>query len=343
MALVVDSASARYIYTYMDELTPLLFNDLDGPLYHYLKCENVRIEPKYYLPILPVILINGCSGIGTGYSTDIPAFNPLHLIENIKQLMAGLPPIKMVPWYRGFKGEIRVKSEKTFTSHGVYRVLNSQQIEITELPVNEDMCFLEYKRFILSIVTGDINKNSEGKEKDRVHVLTDKLIDAEFDLTDTTIKVVLTFAPGKLAEMMTNQEKFEKDLKLVSSINCTNMHLFNHKGQLQKYNSVEDILKEYYDLRVMYYNKRKEYLLVEYEYDAKKMSAKAEFIRNIHEGKIIINDSVNGKNKPKKKAEIEVQLETLQFPKFTKNKKLAYSVEDAEKDEPDIDDEDEDD
>lgn len=317
-----DFASPRYIYTRQSDVMPFLFKESDNPLYEYLKSDNLYIEPKYYLPILPMILINGSAGIGTGYSTKLPCYNPLHLIENIKQLMEDKPPIKMTPWYRGFRGEINEKTSNTYTSHGVYRAVGADTLEIIDLPISNSMSFMQYKKFLLSIVSNTINLNREKKEKKNKHALTGKIIDVEFDITDKTFKATVTFAPGELGQMMAVPSKFEKDMKLVTTINCTNMYLFNHKGSLQKYNSTAEILKEYYAVRLEKYVQRKAYLLEELSLKYEKVSAKAQFIRDIHDTRIIINENVNNKNKPKKKSEIEEQLVTLKYPKFGANRRI---------------------
>jgi len=322
-----DHASARYIYTRQSNVMPHLFNVLDNPLYEYNRTDAGYIEPKHYVPILPMILINGSAGIGTGYSTNLPCYNPLHLIENIKQIMDGNPPVKMIPWYRGFRGDINIKTTKSYTSHGVYRAINSNQLEVTELPISNCVSFMQYKAFIISILTNKINLNKEGKEKKTRHALTGKIIDVDFDITDQTFKAIITFAPGELQTMFANQAKLEKDLKLVTTINCTNMYLFNSKGYLQKYDTVEEILQEYYTIRLDTYGKRRAYLLEDLTLDFNKLSAKAQFIRDIHETKIVINETVGTKTKPKRKAEIEEQLTTLKYPKFGKKRRANPGTE----------------
>ena len=326
-----DHASARYIYTCQSAIMPYIFKESDNPLYSYLKVDNRYIEPKHYLPILPMILINGSAGIGTGYSTTLPCYNPLHVTENILQMMAGNPPIKMTPWYRGFKGEINVKTTKSYTSHGVYRSINADQLEILELPISDRMSFMRYKAYILSILTNKINLAKDGKEKKIHHELTGKIVDVDFDITDTTFKAVITFATGQLQNLMSNPIKFEKDFRLITTINCTNMYLFDSQGKLKKYDTVEEILSEYYHIRLSAYDRRKEYILDGLRKAHNKISAKAQFISDIHDGKICINETVGTKNKPKKKAEIEQQLVVLNYPKFGSEKKQDSQETDGDK------------
>ncbi|KAJ9529194.1 hypothetical protein QJQ45_007900 [Haematococcus lacustris] len=84
-----DAASARYIFTRLAPLTRHLFNDSDDRLLSYLNEEGQSIEPNWYIPVLPMVLVNGAEGIGTGWSTFIPNYNPRDIVANIKRLMAG--------------------------------------------------------------------------------------------------------------------------------------------------------------------------------------------------------------------------------------------------------------
>ena len=84
-----DSASPRYIFTMLSPLTRLLFPVLDDPILKYNFDDGLKIEPEWYCPILPTVLVNGAEGIGTGWSTKVPNYNPRDLAENIKRMIAG--------------------------------------------------------------------------------------------------------------------------------------------------------------------------------------------------------------------------------------------------------------
>lgn len=98
-----DAASARYIFTNTSAMTRAVFHPADDPLLTYLVEDGQRIEPEYYLPTVPLILINGADGIGTGWSTQIPNYNPVDVVENLRRLMRGEEMVPMTPWFRGFK------------------------------------------------------------------------------------------------------------------------------------------------------------------------------------------------------------------------------------------------
>ena len=96
----------------------------DNELLEYLNDDGYSIEPKYYVPTLPLILINGACGIGTGFSTDIPCFNP----DDIKNRLLNLVEDedceieKIKPWYKNFKGEINEVDDNKWTTHGIYKI-----------------------------------------------------------------------------------------------------------------------------------------------------------------------------------------------------------------------------
>jgi DNA topoisomerase-2 len=84
-----DSASARYIFTMLHPITRFIFREEDDPVLDYLSDEGIKIEPNFYKPILPMVLVNGCEGIGTGWATSIPPFNPKDIVTNLLALMEG--------------------------------------------------------------------------------------------------------------------------------------------------------------------------------------------------------------------------------------------------------------
>lgn len=101
-----DAASARYIFTTLSSITRKLFIEEDDHLLNYLTDDGELVEPEWYMPILPTVLINGAEGIGTGWSTFIPCFNPKELASTFKRRLRGeqFEEMEIDPWYRGFTG-----------------------------------------------------------------------------------------------------------------------------------------------------------------------------------------------------------------------------------------------
>jgi DNA topoisomerase-2 len=227
-----DHASERYIFTKLNKCTRQIFKKEDDDILNYLNDDGVFIEPEYYVPIIPMILVNGCDGIGTGFSTKIPCYNPKDLIQYLKNMLNHQPnPTKLVPYYRGFKGTIEEKSDGKFIIRGVYTITDLKVV-ITELPIG--MWTDTYKQFLEDSI-GTLIKD-----------YTDKS-------TDVNIHITLT-----LLAPMSNPDV---DLKLTTSISTTNMHLNTAKNQLKKYKTVEDIIQDYAEIRLQMYTTRKQHLL----------------------------------------------------------------------------------
>ena len=146
-----DSASERYIFTQLSKLTRILYPEADDAVLNYLDDDGQPVEPVYYVPILPMILINGCKGIGTGFSTDILSYNPLEIAEYIKKRLDGyMDPIEIKPYYEGFTGYIESVGSHKYLVRGCLEIISAKQVRITELPIGtwtED-----YKAFLENLI-----------------------------------------------------------------------------------------------------------------------------------------------------------------------------------------------
>ncbi|XP_003240317.1 DNA topoisomerase 2-like [Acyrthosiphon pisum] len=239
-----DAASPRYIFTMLSPLTRLIFHPHDDPLLTYLRDDNQKIEPVWYMPIIPMVLVNGAEGIGTGWMTKIPNHNPREVISNIKRMLRGEDPLPMKPWYKNFTGHIEKLSEQKFISSGELGVIGHNRVEITELPVG--VWTQNYKESVLEPMLTDTEKSPA--------VITDY---KEYN-TDTTIKFVITMNPEKLQKA--ENEGIHKFFKLHASIGLTSMCAFDKDCVLKKYEATQQILREFYAVRLDFYGKRKAYL-----------------------------------------------------------------------------------
>lgn len=134
-----DFASPRYIFTNVSEYARALFPEDDSAVLNYLNEEGMSIEPDFYGPVIPLVLVNGAEGIGTGWSTMIPQFSPLDLIENLKAKLHDSRSFKrMKPWYRGFSGLVTyVPESNNYAFKGTYSIKHPNKLEITELPIKK--------------------------------------------------------------------------------------------------------------------------------------------------------------------------------------------------------------
>ncbi|CAJ0878682.1 11617_t:CDS:10 [Entrophospora sp. SA101] len=193
------AASARYINTRLTPFARMIFHPDDDVLLDYLNEDGQSIEPKWYVPVIPMILVNGAEGIGTGWSTNIPNYNPKDIIYNLRQMINGKELNPMHPWYR------------------VTRVI------ISELPIRK--WTEDYKSKVLT----DLKENVD-------------------------LEIELSLEQMAKAE---SEEGFEKFFQLTNSMATTNMMCFDPNNKLAKYDSPEDILKEFYQIRLDFYVKRR--------------------------------------------------------------------------------------
>uniref|UniRef100_A0A665VQA1 DNA topoisomerase 2 n=1 Tax=Echeneis naucrates TaxID=173247 RepID=A0A665VQA1_ECHNA len=273
-----DSASPRYIFTMLSPLARLVFPAVDDNLLKYNYDDNQRVEPEWYMPIVPTVLINGSEGIGTGWASKIPNYDVREIISNIHRMLSGEEPLPMLPRYKGFRGTIEQVMDNQFMNSGEIAILDSTTIEISELPVKT--WTQTYKENVLEPMLN-------GTEK--VPAL---ITDYKEYHTDTTVRFVVKMTEEKLREA--EAAGLHKVFKLQSPLTCNSMVLFDHVGSLKKYESVQDILKDFFELRMKYYVLRKDWLAGMLGAECAKLSNQARFILEKIQGTLVIE------NKPKK-------------------------------------------
>ena len=290
-----DSAQPRYIHTCIPELLPFIYNKEDFDVLKYNDDDGFLVEPDYYVPIIPMILVNGSEGIGTGWSSYIPSFNPLEIIGSIrlmienykkdKPLQEALPELR--PWFRGYTGSIEKLDEKRYISRGKYNVVNDTTVEITELPIR--VWTDKYKEFLESIII-DNSKEKKGKKKEYIRNYTSQC-------TDSSVHFRITMHPDDLDDLTyykdqndEGQNPFEKVFKLTNKISTTNMVMYDANGFLKKYDDVNHILEDYFNVRIAFYQKRKDYQLENIKNELLVVNARVRFILEFIAGDIVISN-----------------------------------------------------
>jgi DNA topoisomerase-2 len=261
-----DSASARYIFTKLNNISKLIYNNDDNFQLDFLNDDGFLIEPEYYIPIVPMLLVNGAEGIGSGYSTSIPQFRLEDIKNSLLNKLQNDRFLNLEPGYKGFKGLIKKVDKTTYQSIGVYK-LEKERIIITELPVGywtED-----YKNFL---------DNLSDKEKwfrSYKNNCTEK--DILFEIKTNNFNFI---------EKLHNENKLHTLLKLTKNINLTNMHCFASNGNLRKYTNINDIMNEFYEFRLEAYQKRKDNLIKVLKEKIEIDSSKAKFIASVITNKL---------------------------------------------------------
>ena len=270
-----DAASERYIFTQLNAITRLIYRAEDDAVLEYLDDDGQLVEPTFYAPIVPMILINGTKGIGTGFSTDIMCHNPLQVIDYIQNMLLKKPESEwgtIEPYYRGFKGTITaLAAPGKFLVKGLHTVdAAKKQVRVTELPVGH--WTEDFKKHLETLI-------ESGAIKDYVDMSTDTVV-------DFTITFPATADFGALAATVDHGTAVEKLLKLYTTESTSNMHLFDSQDQLKKYSNVRDIVRDYYATRLSLYGKRKMHQLGAMTAELRVLSNKARYIQELLDGSI---------------------------------------------------------
>jgi DNA topoisomerase-2 len=236
-----DAASPRYIYTRLSPFARKVFHPADDALLSAQYEDGKQIEPLNYVPILPLLLLNGADGIGTGWSTYIPNYSPEDIVENLRRRIHGTckeDMLPMSPWYRGFKGRIEDAGSDRWKVIGAGELQDSE-VQVTELPVR--------------MWTQDFKDRLEDMTKDEKAPASIKDY-AEYN-TPADINFIIKLEP-KMVEKVRSVGVLEH-FKLTKSIATSNMVAFDAQGRIHKYETVLDIMEEFYHIRIKMYEKRK--------------------------------------------------------------------------------------
>jgi len=279
-----DSASERYIFTQLNTLTRYLFPEADDAILKYLNDDGTIVEPEFYVPIIPFALMNGISGIGTGFSCDIAPYNPKTIIQYLKQKLANqsTDAIDFVPYYEGFRGSVRRVADQKYLIKGLYEKIGEDKIRITELPVGK--WTMPYTTFLETLMDGS-SVDKAGKK------IPPSIKDFTSICTEVSIDFTVVFPKDRLEELEESVDAngcngVEKLLKLFTTVSTTNMHMFNAECKLHKYATVQEIIDEFYGIRLTTYQKRKNYLVADMEKKLVKLSNRARYIQETLKGTI---------------------------------------------------------
>ena len=272
-----DASSPRYIHTQINDITFQLFRKEDNNILNYEDDDGIPIEPSFYTPIIPMILVNGAIGIGTGFSTNIPSYNPKDIVRVLRDKLTNqvINNVELTPWFKDFKGTVENIGKGKYASRGVFQRFDINSIRITELPIG--LWTEDFKIYLEDM----LDKHPEVKSYQIINAI-------HIDIVITFSSSIVT--DGYLTLEENNYTKFENDFKLVSIKNLSNnnMYLFNSKRQITKYDNVSDIINEFYTVRIEFYEKRKVYWLDVWNRQLLVLQNKQRFIREIIDGDLVI-------------------------------------------------------
>jgi DNA topoisomerase II len=284
---IQQASAARYIFTCKSDSFDVILNAGDDPNLIKQIFENEQIEPKYFVPILPLLLINGNEGIGNGFAQKILSRNPKEIIKQLYNYLDGkkVSYNSLTPYFKGFTGNIvRDEEAENWKIYGTFKKTTQTTILVTEVPVGYD---LEKWKEIL-------DKLEDNKV---IQSYNDKSEDNKFE---TEIRVTREF-------MAQDDERILEKLKLIRKVS-ENFTCIDENNRIREFNSLQEIFDAYVTIRLDYYNKRKEYLINKLEKELNLLSNKVKFIYFVIKGEIVLN------NKPK--IEIENQCEKKKLDKI---------------------------
>lgn len=296
-----ERSSSRYIFTRIEPIAFKIFREEDRAILKYVEDEGEIVEPEYFLPIIPMVLVNGAHGVGTGFSTTVPQYNPLDICKNIKRKMENKKMEKMAPWYYGFNGKITETGEDKYKITGKYEIKGDDTVIVTEIPIRGHYCWIDkYKEFLATLTADDKNDTKK------------KIAKVSSKCGNNEIEFHIEFTNGSLKSLIKKgDDEIEKFLKLSANTSVSNLYLYNSDGKITAYDSPIEILEDFYDFRLKMYEVRREKYLKILNNELQMLKYKVKFIEDILDKKIIIEK--------KKKSEIIERIEKLKYPKMNKN------------------------
>jgi DNA topoisomerase-2 len=271
-----DSASERYIFTQLNPITRHIFPQVDDQVLTYLDDDGQQVEPIYYAPIIPMILVNGTTGIGTGFSTSIITYNPQQIIQRLMNILKTDSDggVTIEPYAEGFTGTIEWMEDK-YVITGKHTVLDATRVHITELPLGTWTD--DYKEHLEKCIDGTV----KGSKTTAGGTLIKSYVDMS---TDKTVDITVTFAKGVLQGLISEEAQYNKNgleklLKLYTTHSRSNMYLFDADEKLVKFNTAEEIMDAFIPKRAELYAKRKQAQIEQLQKELSVLSNKAKFIQ----------------------------------------------------------------
>lgn len=258
-----EAGAPRYIGVRFNDNFRLLYKDFELVTSKFE--EGEEIEPHFFLPIIPTVLLNGGSGIAVGFATNILNRHPLDLIDACIDVLDGKKVRDLRPWIRGFHGtfERSPDSQRSWSIRGTYSVKNTSTVEVTEIPPS--FTYEKYEQHLDNLVEKGVLSSYDDHSSDRIHY-------------------VLKFPRTTLADLQ-KKNKLDDILKMREG-EGENLTTLDERGKLKVFERAEEIVTYFVDFRLGYYAKRKEHLVSSLTQELSDLTAKARFVKAIVEREI---------------------------------------------------------
>ena len=262
------AGAPRYISAKLHPNFRLLYQDFD--LLENKIEEGEKIEPAFFLPIVPTVILNGTSGIAVGFATNILNRNPKDVVDACISTLNNKKMKVLAPWIQEFKGTFTrdLENPKTWKFKGQYQIINTTTVKITAIPPN-----YTYERY-----------------EEILNLLQEKgIITSYDDNSSETIEYILKFRRSVLNSLVSSEGKLERALRL-NTQETENLTTLDENGKLKIFDKAEDIVKHFVGVRLGWYQTRKDYLIDKTEKQLSLVTNKARFIKDIIDGKLKINN-----------------------------------------------------
>lgn len=278
---------ARYTRVKLSDISKRLFLEVDNEILEKQFFEGQYIEPKFLMPVLPIMFLNGSNGMSTGFSNEIQPRNPKDLVEYIKKKLNGVekPRISLLPWFKGHLGKVVYNSElRRSESFGVITQNNMTSYTISEIPIG--MSYEKYVEFL-----DKLNENG----------IIQGYVDKCDPKTDTILFQIKT--TREFTRKYSDERSLYDAFHLIKSLSET-LCCIDENNRVEEFSSIQEILDKFIKLRLEFYQKRKDYLVGNIKRKLVKLASKYYFIQGIVQGSIIVNK--------RKRENIIAQLEKIE-------------------------------
>ena len=255
-----DAASPRYVFVRMCAQTRILYPSVDDDILQRVEEDGIKVEPRHYVPILPMLLVNGSEGIGTGWSCSVPAFNPVDLRKWVECWLRHKPTPELIPWYNGFLGTITKQDTHRYITQGIVEQTKPHHYTVSEIPVG--MSIDKFKETCDSLM---INK---------------KIKSFRNNSTSEAIHFDIVAHPDFKCTV--------KTLGLSSTLSTSNMVVLGEDNQITKYNTLDELMTVYCKKRIEQYTNQKTFMVNRLTEDRSRLFAKLRFMKKVMSGDIVI-------------------------------------------------------
>ena len=280
-------SAGRYTRIHLADIAKKLFLEIDNEILEKQVFEGDEIEPKFFVPIFPVMFLNGASGMSTGFSNEILPRNPAEVIEYIKKKIAGTerPRMQLLPWFKGHLGKVEFNKELNRNeSFGVVTRNNTTSYTITELPIGTE--YQKYVEFLDKLCDNGTIVDYD----DKCDPKTDKIL---FNIKTTR----------EFTKKHADERKLYDTFHLVKSLPEV-LCCIDENNRVKEFNSIQDILDMFISIRLKFYDKRKKYILETLKNKIAELVSRYTFVSGIVKKTIVVAN--------KKKDDIIKQIDPIE-------------------------------